>query len=297
MVGGDIWVVGATSILGWTLATTAARDHAVTPTCSRHNRAPQTRTWARIDVERPEDWRRLSRGAPSVLLYCAGVCDVKRCNADPHFAESINLGGVTAMLDALPASTRLLVCSSDHVFAGRPEPYVESTPPDPISVYGRTRVAAETLVLARRPDALVVRVALPIGPSMTGRVGHLDWLRDRHARGLAMTVIDGEHRAAVWASDAAERILALAGSDARGIRHLAATRPTGRPELAAALCRRLGLPGRYDVVRRDELSQPHLGHIDLRSEFTDALATPLPTVLDALKNQTPGWPKAPAPAR
>lgn len=276
----EVWIVGATSILGWTLATTEVAGLRMIPTCSRSSRAVQTREWRRINVEDPADWVALAERPPAIVIYAAGICEVQRCAAHPELAWSINLGGVTALLDVLPASTRLVVVSSDHVFAGRPAPYLESTPPAPISVYGHTRVAAEQLVRARRPDALVVRVALPIGPSMNGRVGHLDWLRYRHARGLPMTIIDGEHRAAVWAREAALRILALAQSEHAGIRHLAATRPSGRPELAAWLCRRLELTPAYEIVPRSALAHPHLGHVDLRTEHHDPLAAPLAAVLD-----------------
>ncbi len=275
-----VWVVGATSMLGWSLATTKFTGLQLTPVCSRHNRAAAARDWLRINVEDPADWSRLAQRPPDLLIYCAGVCNVERCAAHPNFAWAVNLGGVVAMLDALPRSTRLVLCSSDHVFAGRPEPYVESSPPDPISIYGHTRVASERHVLDRRPDALVIRVALPIGASMSGRIGHLDWLRHRHARQLPMTVVDGEHRAAVWAPQAARRIMMLAQSDARGIRHLAATRASGRPQLAATLCRHLGLTPAYEVVARAALGRPHLGHIDLQTEHHDALAAALPAVID-----------------
>ncbi|MCH9683810.1 MAG: sugar nucleotide-binding protein [Deltaproteobacteria bacterium] len=275
-----VWIVGATSILGWTLANTETPGLRIIPTCSRHGRGSAERGWLHINVETPADWAELKQQPPDILVYCAGVCNVQRCAAHPKFAWAVNLGGVEAMLDAVPDSTRLVLCSSDHVFAGRPEPYVESTPPDPLSVYGQTRVASERCVLDRRPDALVVRVALPIGASMNGRVGHLDWLRYRHSQGLPMTVVRGEHRAAVWADDGAKRILTLAQSDLRGIRHLAATRVSARPQLAATLCRHLGLEAAYGVVARETLGRPHLGHIDLQTEHRDALAAPLPAVID-----------------
>lgn len=267
-------------MLGWTLARMSMASRTIVPVCSRHARTEPTRDWLRINVEDPTDWTVLTERAPKTLLYCAGVCDVKRCDANPEFAWAVNHGGVQAMLDALPDDTRLVVCSSDHVFAGRKAAYVESTPTEPISVYGRTRVASEALVAHRRPDALIVRVALTIGPSLNGRTGHMDWLRYRHKRGLAMTIIEDEHRAAVWASDAGQRIMALADSDTAGIRHLAATRCSARPELAAHLCEQLDIDPAFHTAPRSDLNHPHLGHIDLQTEHSDALSRPLRAVVD-----------------
>ncbi len=272
------WIVGATSLLGWSIARQAVAGWTLLPSCSRHSRSPRTRDWIRLDVEDPRDWDRLRREPPDVIVYCAGVCHVQRCEDDPTFARRINVAGVAAMLDALGDRTRLVYCSSDHVFgAGADEPFFEASPRCPISVYGRTRVEAEDLVRDRRPDALVVRVGLPIGPSLSGTTGHLDWLRHRHRAGLPMTVIDGEWRTAVPADLAARRILDLAASDVRGVRHLAAPEPIGRPALAARLCARLEISApAYDVVPRRALSVPHLGRVALATQYADALARPLP---------------------
>ena len=276
----EIWVVGATSVLGGALAAMPVEGARVVPTCSRHGRSRGPGEWLRIDVEKPGDWRVLSERAPAFVIWCAGICDTEHCEANPEFAWAINVGGVAAMLDALPASTRLVVCSTDHAFSGDGGPYVESTPPDPLGVYGRSRVEAEHRVLSRRPDALVVRVALPIGPSPSGRVGFWDWLSYRHRHDLPMTVVDGEVRAAVWSVDAARRVHALAESDLSGILHLAATRGTARPALAAALCRRQGIEPRYRVVERSRLGRPHLGRVELQTERPEPLARPLIAVLD-----------------
>lgn len=78
---------------------------------------------------------------------------------------------------ALPENIRLVYVSSDHVFGGD-DAYDEASRPCPISLYGRTRVDAEALVLGR-PLSLVIRPGLAIGPSPNGRTGQLDWLHYR----------------------------------------------------------------------------------------------------------------------
>jgi dTDP-4-dehydrorhamnose reductase len=276
-----VLVVGATSLIGWAVVGAARqRGFRVVPACNRHNRSPHTRGWVRVNADEPGAWNVLQASSPDVVLYCGGICDVDRCEAHPAFAHAVNVRGVEAMLEQLPVRTRLLYVSSDHVFGGDDGPYTEATPPSPISVYGHTRVEAEARVAHERPDALIVRIGLPIGPSLCGRRGHLDWLRHRHARGLPMTVIAGERRSAVWADAAAQRLLDLALGRLAGVRHITATRPCWRPELAEALCRRLGLAARYEVRHRRELALAHLGDVELGTMYDDELAAPLPAVLD-----------------
>jgi dTDP-4-dehydrorhamnose reductase len=274
-------VVGATSVLGWALVRSDRRrpGWSVRPCCNRHNRHPRTRGWSRFNTEDAEAWQAFfETHAVRRLIYAAGICDVDRCEADPAFAWTVNVRGVECMLKALPDHVRLVHCSSDHVFGGRTRPYLEADPPHPISVYGRTRVQAEAIVRSHRPDALIVRVGLPIGPSLDGRTGHLDWLRHRHARGLPMTLVADERRSAVWADAAAERIHDLAESSIEGIRHISTMHALSRPQLARRLCASLGIAPTFTLTTRAELCVPHLGNVELASSFTDTLARPLASI-------------------
>lgn len=219
-----------------------------------------------------------ARERPRLVINCAGVCDVGACEESPEFAYTVNVGGTRNLLAHAPPETRIVHCSSDHVFGGDAGPYREDTPTAPISVYGRTRVESERLVLARR-DTLVIRAGLWIGPSSTGRIGHLDWLRSRHRRGLPMTIVEDEWRSAVWAEDAARRVWDLARSSLVGIRHITATRAVSRPELARYLDRHFAIGATFALESRHDRRTPHLGNVELATLYTDPLAAPLPSVV------------------
>jgi len=219
----------------------------------------------------------VQREQPDTVIWAHAVCDVAKCEADPVWAAAINVRGVENLLRHLPSPTRLVYVSSDHVFGGDGA-YTESSPPAPISVYGRTRVAAEELVL-QRAGALVVRPGLAVGRSADGRSGFLDWLTYRHRRGLPVTVVGDESRSAVWADDLAARILALAASDVAGLRHVVAARVVPRPELARHLLGLRGIEPRFDVRTRAEQRAPHLGRVEMRTIHEDEHAGPLPAVV------------------
>jgi len=216
--------------------------------------------------------------SPALIVQCAGVCDVENCETSPEFAWRVNVEAMQILLAYAPAACRIVYCSSDHVFSGDTGPYDEDSPTDPLSVYGRTRVAAEQLMLAR-PNTLIVRSGPWIGPSATGRNGHLDWLRYRHARGLPMTVIADEARCAVWAEEAAERVWQLAASEITGLRHLVTPRAISRPELATYLDARFAIGAQISVGRRSDRRAPHPGRVELRTVHRDSLAAPLAAVV------------------
>ncbi len=269
---------GATSILGFNIA--RLFPETVLPFVSPGNRASSVRHWPVLKLEDPVWTRALFKNCqPDILLYCHAVCDVPKCEAAPDWAREINVEHVRRVLAALPSRTRLVYVSSDHVFGGDGV-YDEESPPCPISVYGRTRLEAEKLVLTR-PASLVIRVGLPIGPSPNGRTGHWDWLRYRIQRNLPVTIVHDEYRSAVWASDLALRVMRLAISAENGIRHVAASRAISRIDLANYLLTRFGQSADYSRESRYERAAPHLGRVELRSLFRGELFEPLRSVLDS----------------
>jgi dTDP-4-dehydrorhamnose reductase len=112
------------------------------------------------------------------VLSCGGSCALKNCELDPAMARRVNVTGVESLLQALlPFSQRLVHLSIDLVFSGTADgDYVETDPVDPVTVYGRTMVQAESLLLDRRADACILRISLPMGMSFNGHAGAIDWI-------------------------------------------------------------------------------------------------------------------------
>ncbi|MCP9484591.1 MAG: dTDP-4-dehydrorhamnose reductase [Gaiellaceae bacterium MAG52_C11] len=97
---------------------------------------------------------------PDIVLHAAAWTDVDGAEDDPQGAAAINVGG-TANVAELGAP--LVYYSSDYVFDGRKqEPYVESDGPNPLSVYGRSKLHGEA---AAGETAWIVRSAWLFGPT------------------------------------------------------------------------------------------------------------------------------------
>src|SRR5437868_5675276 len=81
----------------------------------------------------------------AAVLDCAGNCALKSCELDPAMAWRINVEGVRNLLEICVArQVRFVHLSIDLVFSGTGDGgHVESDPTDPVTVYGKTMVAAE----------------------------------------------------------------------------------------------------------------------------------------------------------
>ena len=275
----NVPVFGATSIVGYNLC--RLFPETCLPFIPAHSTPREDMPATFLNLE-DATWVKDTLGglSPPLVIYAHAVCHVGNCERTPEWATNINVNHVRRLLGALSDDVRLVYLSSDHVF-GKDGQYTEASSPCPISVYGRTRVEAESLVLSRK-NCLVIRSGLAIGPSFNGRSGHLDWLRYRSARGLPLTLVSDEARSAVSVQSLCQRIMDLSMSDVCGLRHIGAGDIVDRPMLAKRLCQHLQIKADFQQTTRAEQAAPHLGRIQLRSVHTDALAEPLPSIIDDL---------------
>ncbi len=72
--------------------------------------------------------------------------------------------------------------------------YTESDPTDPVTVYGKTMVAAEQLIRDWMPAACMLRISLPMGVSFNGHAGAIDWIQSRFKHGRPATLYFDEVR-------------------------------------------------------------------------------------------------------
>jgi dTDP-4-dehydrorhamnose reductase len=177
---------------------------------------------------------------PDVVIHAAALARVADCHRDPDRAQRINAGG-TATLARLAAvcGARLVLVSTDLVFDGEGAPFREDAPPAPVSVYGRTKVAAEAAVLAE-PGNLVVRVSLLYGPSLNGRPSFFDEQVAALRGGRPLTLFADEWRTPLDLLTAATALATLARSDCTGLLHVGGPLRLSRLEMGQRLANYLG---------------------------------------------------------
>lgn len=277
----NTFLLGATSIVGYNISLRHHPD--VCCIVTSRSRQKAVAHLPRLALHAPVDLAAFCAALPAepTIIYCDAVCDVAKCEEDPQWAEAINIGNLERTLELLPAGTRFVYMSSDHVF-GHDGIYTESSEPCPVSLYGAMRVKCEKIAL-RYPGALVLRSGLPIGLSIDGKSGHLQWLKYRLGRGLPVTIIRDESRTAVPLPLLADRVVALVRSDLAGIRHISSSGFLSRPRLAQALKEYYQFPGELTFSTRCRQPAPHLGRIHITTEFDDPLASPLPSPLEMLE--------------
>jgi dTDP-4-dehydrorhamnose reductase len=96
------------------------------------------------------------------------------------------------------------------VFSGlRDGGYCEDDPIDPVTMYGKTMAEGEKRVLEADPSATVFRISLPMGVSLSGHAGAIDWITSRFKKGRPATLYIDELRTPTY-TDCMNRLYEVA---------------------------------------------------------------------------------------
>jgi dTDP-4-dehydrorhamnose reductase len=221
------------------------------------------------------------------VVHAAALAKVADCYHDPRRAEQVNTRGTAVLAElAAAAGARLVLSSTDLVFDGERAPYREDDPPAPLSVYGRTKAAAEGPVLAA--GGVVARVSLLYGPTLVGRPAFFDEQVTAMRVGKAVTLFEDEWRTPLSLHTAARALLALARSDYRGVLHVGGPERLSRLEMGRRLAAYLGVDsGVIRAVRRDQVAaaEPRPRDTSLDSSRFRAFfpGQPWPTLEESLR--------------
>lgn len=113
---------------------------------------------------RDEDTMRSALKSADVVIHLAAIVGAAACDRDPALAESVNLDSVR-LLNRFRSPNQLVIFPNTNSGYGATtgESYcTEETPLEPISIYGRTKVDAERLLL-NSPNAIALRLATVFG--------------------------------------------------------------------------------------------------------------------------------------
>jgi dTDP-4-dehydrorhamnose reductase len=211
-----------------------------------------------LDIARPAELAAaLAQHRPELVINCAAFHNVPLCEQRPDEAFRVNCIAVRDLAAACAATgARLITFSSDYVFGGEKRtPYAEDDRPQPLQVYGITRLAGEHAALAAAPKhAVVVRTCGLYGQSgARSKGGNFVDGRVADARaGKTIEMACEQVVAPTSTHDLSIAVLALAAHSQlqSGIYHLVNDGQCSWYELTAAIVEILRLPAKVVPVDR-----------------------------------------------
>jgi len=204
------------------------------------NYKPENRgeDWVRLDLtDAKQVSSTLNTFRPDVIIHCAANSNLDECEKAPDLASAINVNSTEYLISAAnDLGSRLIFVSSDMVFNGEKGNCRESVLVSPISVYGRTKVQSEELLIRHCNNYVIARAALIYGRAETGGSSFSMWIENQLRAGSPVSLYENQFRTPVLVNNLAEAILELAQNDYKGIIHLGGENRIDRLTFGRQLC-------------------------------------------------------------
>jgi dTDP-4-dehydrorhamnose reductase len=226
------------------------------------------------------------------VVNCAAYTNVDEAEEHAERAFLINQFGAALLAENAAANGLPFIhISTDYVFDGRKAgAYSETDEPNPLSIYGASKMAGEWAVAAADPRALIIRTAWSFGPhgnSFPSKILERAKTTDK------IQVVSDEVGSPTYTIDLAAAILRLIDVGATGLLHVAGSGWCARDEMAREILRLAGLhkvdvisvpsatfPGKADRPANTVLDCSKAGVLGvIMPTWRDALARFVPTLL------------------
>jgi dTDP-4-dehydrorhamnose reductase len=197
-----------------------------------------------VDITDAGEVERLVRKhRPRCLIHTVAWANVEQCESDPQTCYSIN----TKPLEQLAFisekyDVHLIYLSTDFIFDGLNGPYGETDTPNPLNVYGKSKLEAENLIRKSACRWSIIRTILVYGlPHDPGRSNLVLWVKESLEAKKRIQVVTNHFRMPTLVNDLAEMCLAIARREITGLFHISGEELYSVNEIARKVAQVWGL--------------------------------------------------------
>jgi dTDP-4-dehydrorhamnose reductase len=233
-----VLIIGENSLVGSTLSNYAKNTFDVYYTY--HNIRINNKNSIQIDIvkETHKILDLIKKIKPDLVIHTVAYANVDFCEKNNHDANFLHVT-VTQKIAQTCASigTKILYFSTDAVFDGKQnEKYVESDISNPLSYYGKTKLAAEKILMDTSKNNIIFRTTVIYGPYSRSRF--TSWVLDNLKQDKPVPAFTDQFNTPTLIDDLCKVILDILNLDLSGIYHAAGKTCLSRYDFALKLAKK-----------------------------------------------------------
>lgn len=212
-----------------------------------------------LDITSKDDVKKTaSEFSPNVIINCAAFTNVDACETEREASWKINVDGVKNLIIAARInSARVIHFSTDYVFDGRNGPYSEDDVPNPISFYGREKLASENALKTSDIEHAIIRTLVIYGTGKNVKPNFALWLVDKLSNNELVNVVTDQISNTTMVEDLAVGTMRIVERGCTGIYNIAGPDVISRYTFAHNLCEVFGYDkGLVRPITTEMLNQP-----------------------------------------
>jgi len=207
------------------------------------------------DLTSIEAIQKIQEVSPELVLHLAAYTDVDGCETNAELSYATNaIATRNVSLACQKMRAAMVYISTDYVFDGEKKgPYFEFDSPNPINVYGQTKLAGEYFVSHLLNRFYIVRTAW-----LYGRKGRnfVDTILKHAQKKEELRVVDDQVGSPTYTKDLAKALVKLIRSNLFGIYHLTNSGSCSWHEFAKAILKLAGLETKVIPTKSEQYVRP-----------------------------------------
>lgn len=237
-----ILVTGSNGLLGQKIIRQLSKskiDFIATSLGDNRNPSCPEENYQSLDITNPDEVNKLiSAAKPTAIINTAAMTNVDACESDPINCQRINVDAVKYLFTAAKTiNAHFIHLSTDFVFDGEAGPYKEEDERNPLSVYAKSKVDSEDILLNdASKNWSILRTIIVFGQGENlSRSNIVLWAKSALESGQPLTIVDDQFRAPTWADDLAWACIKIAKLNATGIFHISGPKTYSIYDLVLAI--------------------------------------------------------------
>ena len=251
-----VLVVGSSGLLGSRIIEIGRNGYEMFGTYSKHNTMAEN-SYHLDSLVREQVFTVIKEMNPDFVIDTHAITNLDYCEIHKEEAWEVNVEGAKNIAEASESvGAKYVFLSTDNVFDGTKETYVEMDKTHPLNQYGKTKVAVEEMLENSGVDFVVIRTAVLYGIGGIGKPSFATWLISKLRNGEEVKVVTDQESNPTFVDSLAELVLSLCEKDEKGIFHVAGKDCLSRYEFSLQIAESFGFDKDMIVpVSSSELGQ------------------------------------------
>lgn len=130
---------------------------------------------------------------PDIIINAAAFTNVDLCETERELAWKINVKGIEYISEAARIiDAHIIHISTDYIFDGTKGPYNENDAPNPLSYYGRTKLASENVLKMSGILFTIFRTNVLYGAPGNGKIDFVQWVVNKLKNNEEISIVNDQ---------------------------------------------------------------------------------------------------------
>jgi dTDP-4-dehydrorhamnose reductase len=235
-----ILLTGANGLLGQKTADVFARetDHELLlADLASKGEEPRKYSYIQLDITNKEKVKSVVKDyKPDIIINAAAYTNVDGCETERELSWRVNVDAVkNLIISSRYNSSKIIHISTDYIFDGVKGGYDEDATPNPLSFYGKSKLASENALFASGVTCAVIRTMIIYGKGKNVKKNFALWLVDKLGNNEPVRIVDDQYGMPTMVDDLGLALVRIVDRERTGVYNVCGSEYLSRYEFAVKL--------------------------------------------------------------